>query len=235
MKDVDAVTRDTLDDGTPARKLKLPGSDRKGPRAQKPVEPVKRPVPNSVQTHWAGDEMDEITRNMNDFAMQLIGANLAEQEERNRKQAAAAARKEAASAASTTQHRFTPKVPAKRYAERHPEIAAAQQEAQKAAEEQDDADTASEDEYVVETYVRVPASALSKDIAPDKVGLLVFDNEPDADFFYGEEGDSDDELPEDDEDENGRFLMAVCPNIAQNKNITNAFHSGELLHRRLPR
>ncbi|PSR94272.1 hypothetical protein BD289DRAFT_480717 [Coniella lustricola] len=197
MQDVDAAA--TQDDGAPIRKLKLPGSDRKGPRAHDPVAIVKRPVAQSLEPHWAGDELDEMTRSMNDFALQLIGANLAETEERDRKQAAAAARKVATSTvASTTPQRFKPKAPAKRYAERHPEITAAQH----AVEPQEEVDIVSEDEYVVETYVRVPASALSKDIAPDKVGLLVFDNEPDADFFYGEEGDSDDELAEDDEDEN---------------------------------
>ncbi|KAF3769870.1 hypothetical protein M406DRAFT_66331 [Cryphonectria parasitica EP155] len=186
----------------PPRKLKLPGSDRKGPRAQKSAEPLKRELPASMKQHWAGDDMDEITRNMNSFALQLIGANLAETEERDKKElAAAAARKEASSTASTPQ-KFKPKPPAKRFAERHPEIAAAAQQETLSSVERDDLEPASEDEYVVETYVRVPASALGKDIAPEKVGLLVFDNEPDADIFYGEEGDSDDEWPEGDEDEN---------------------------------
>lgn len=203
MKDADSLLGES--DVNKPRKFKLPGSDRKGPRAQKAAEPVvKKSVPESMAKHWAGDDMDEITRSMNDFALQIIGANLAEIEERDKKDAAAAARKEAASAASP--QRFKPKPPAKRYAERHPEPVAAQQQTARTADPEG-YETASEDEYVVETYVRVPASSLlGKDMAPGKVGLLVFDNEPDADYFYGEEGDSDDEWPEDDEDENGNAL-----------------------------
>ena len=65
-------------------------------------------------------------------------------------------------------------------------------------------DVADDDDYVMETYERVPASRLRDQAVPaSRVGLLVFDTEPDkADFFYGEEGDSDDEFPEDDENEN---------------------------------
>lgn len=213
MPDADAtLVMSTEETEESPRKLKRPGAGRKGP--PKSAVQTKTEVPPSVDRHWA-DNMDEITRNMNDFALQLIGENLAKTEHRDRREAAAAAKREAAAAAmretatpaSPTQ-KFKPKPPAKRYAERHPEVAAVQQQQQetKSAAGSEDYETASEDEYVVETYVRVPISSLDKGVDPDKVGLLVFDNEPDADFFYGQEGDSDDEWPEDDEDENGRSL-----------------------------
>lgn len=207
MKDVDPTnTSATAVENEPPRKLKRPGADRKGPaKPAAHLKPAKQDAPPSVEKHWA-DNMDEITRNMNEFALQVIGENLAKTEERDRKEAAAAARRQASSAGSP--QKFKPKPPAKRYSERHPEaVTAGQKAAALSSVDQEDYETASEDEYVVETYVRVPVSSLGQEVDPEKVGLLVFDTEPDAEIFYGEEGDSDDELPEDDEDENGRSLL----------------------------
>lgn len=199
MKDADALSPATAQE--PPRKLKLPGADRKGP---KPVTQVKKEIQKSLgDKHWASED-DELSQRMNAFALQIIGQNLAEEEERDKKAAAAAARKPAAS----SPHKFKPKPPAKRFAERHPEVIAQHEASTRPEVDQDEYETASEDEYIIETYVRVPASVLSNDVAPEKIGLLVFGNESDAEFFYGVEGDSDDEWLEDDEDENGRFLRS---------------------------
>lgn len=238
MKDADASpTMETSDfmHEPPPRKLKLPGSDRKGPTTKKPVTTVKKDVPVSMKKDWAGD-VDEITRNMNDFALQLIGENLAEIEERDKKEAAAAARREAAAASKSPQTpRFKPKVPAQRYAERHPEVVATQSPVPVGPTAgRDEYESGSDDDYVVETYVRVPVSSLSGNVDPEKVGLLVFDNEPDLELFHGEEGDSDDEWPEDDEDENGKSSFTAFRKAAVE--LTNTtLNSGELLHRRLSR
>lgn len=207
MTDVDSLPTaqspgkdEGLINSTPARKQKLPGSDRRRTEA-KHAQAAKRGVPESLQKEQDSD-MDELTRSMNEFVMQQIGENLARIEERDRKEAAAAARK-AASATSPQPSKFKPKAPLKRYAERHPEVAAKQTVAAPSMPTTEGYESLSDDEYVIETYVRVAAASLDKDLAPEKVGLLVFDNEPDVDFFFGEEGDSDDEWPEDDEDENG--------------------------------
>lgn len=220
MKDVESTDASATAAGNePPRKLKRPGADRKGPaKSAAHLKPAKQDVPPSVEKHWA-DNMDEITRNMNDFALQVIGENLAKTEERDRKEAAAAAKRQAPSTGSTPQ-KFKPKPPAKRYSERHPEaVPAGQKAAAVPTADQEDYETASEDEYVVETYVRVPVSSLGQEVDPEKVGLLVFDTEPDAEIFYGEEGDSDDELPEDDEDENGRSLLrAQIRNLSWSNN-----------------
>lgn len=187
-------------DSTAVRKQKLPGSDRK--RTEGRQTPVRREIPESLQKEQDSD-MDELTRSMNEFVMQQIGENLARIEERDRKDAAAAARK-ASSATSPQPSKFKPKAPVKRYAERHPEVAATQKDTAPTGPSTEGYESLSDDEYVIETYVRVAAGSLSKEIDPEKVGLLVFDNEPDVDLFFGEEGDSDDEWPEDDEDENGK-------------------------------
>ncbi|KKY35960.1 hypothetical protein UCDDA912_g04099 [Diaporthe ampelina] len=194
----------SAESSTPARKQKLPGSDRKRTESRH-THAVKREVPDSLQKEQDSD-MDEITRSMNEFVMQQIGENLARIEERDRKEAAAAAR---ASARSPQLSRFKPKAPVKRYAERHPEVPVAQIDTAATMPMTEEYESLSEDEYVIETYVRVAAVSLGKDLAPEKVGLLVFDNEPDVDFFFGEEGDSDAEWPEDDEDENAEDYYAA--------------------------
>lgn len=202
MKDVDAVLLGAVEE--PPRKLKRPGADRKGP--PKPATQVKEDITKSLDDkHWAA-ETDETSRRMNDFALLLIGQNLAEEEEREEKAAAAAARKQAGS----TPHKLQPKPPAQRFAQRHPEVIAQQEASMSSAPDKDgEYETADEDDYIVETYVRVPASVLSKDVAPENIGLLVFGNDDDVEFFYGVEGDSDDEWAEDDEDENGELMKMV--------------------------
>ena len=197
MQDVDVISTVATDD--PPKKLKRPGADRKGP--PKPVSEVKKELPKSLDDkHWAA-ENDEISRGMNEFVLEIIGQNLAEQEERDKKAAAAAARKQAVS----SPHKFIPTPPAQRFAQRHPEVVAQHEALKLPADDQEEYETINEDEYIVETYVRVPASVLSQDVAPEKIGLLVFGNESDAEFFYGVEGDSDEEWAEDDEDENGKL------------------------------
>lgn len=209
MKDADAMPPVAAEE--PPRKLKLPGADRKGP--PKPAAQAKEEIPKSVDNrHWAAED-DELSRKMNAFALEIIGQNLAEEEERDRKAAAAATRK----AAASSPNRFKPKPPAKRFAERHPEVIAKYEASMSHTPDQDEYETASEDEYIVETYVRVPASVLSKDVNPEKIGLLVFGNESDAEYFYGVEGDSDEEWLEDDEDENGKVTKKTC-SLILNKN-----------------
>ncbi|KAH8752544.1 hypothetical protein F5883DRAFT_203008 [Diaporthe sp. PMI_573] len=195
------------EDSSSVKKQKLPGSDRKRTEGRHtPV--VKRDVPESLQKEQDSD-MDELTRTMNEFVMQQIGENLARTAERDQKDAAAAAARKASSAMSPQSSKFKPKAPVKRYAERHPELSAMQTDTAPTMPTAEDYESLSDDEYVIETYVRVAAESLGKDLDPERVGLLVFDNEPDVDFFFGEEGDSDDEWPEDDEDENAEDYYAA--------------------------
>ncbi|OAA58574.1 Transcription factor Iwr1 [Niveomyces insectorum RCEF 264] len=77
----------------------------------------------------------------------------------------------------------------------------------------DEGSETDEDDYVTETYIRIPGHEMSQVQAaasaggPGNVGLLVFDNEPDMEFFYGAEEDSEEEF-EDDEDENAENYYA---------------------------
>jgi hypothetical protein len=58
-------------------------------------------------------------------------------------------------------------------------------------------------EYIIDTYVRIPADALETDEQAKDFGLLVLDTQPNIDEFYREDSDSDEEDDEEEEDENG--------------------------------
>ncbi|KAI1413725.1 hypothetical protein F5Y13DRAFT_28140 [Hypoxylon sp. FL1857] len=155
----------------------------------------KADLPKSLTQRWHVDT-DKLTAEMNAFAMEQIGLNLRQAEEENKLRSSA-----------KTDLKFKPK-PIKRYAERHPEQAQAQ-----ADNDMMDADIgisdSDESDYIIETYERVPASKLGEHVSPDSIGVLVFDEEPDLEYFYGEGGDSEDEWAEDEEDENAENYYAA--------------------------
>ncbi|KAK0630600.1 hypothetical protein B0T17DRAFT_491499 [Bombardia bombarda] len=162
--------------------------------------------------------MDQLARDMDAYALSQIFNNVSRMDQDSAKIAARsqAHTNAALNTSPASKSRFKPKAPALRYHERHPEQVVEAERAKAAAAavaaqqhdadmmDIDDEDGTDDEDYVVETYERVPASRLRDQVVPPhRVGLLVFDSEPDrADFFYGEEGDSDDEYLEDDEDEN---------------------------------
>ncbi|KAK4198165.1 hypothetical protein QBC40DRAFT_95537 [Triangularia verruculosa] len=166
----------------------------------------KPAVPPSMHNR-AGD-MDELSRVMDTWTLGEISKNLDRVDQLNAK-----------SKSSPVKSRFQPKAPKLRYHERHPTENVAQQ--QRAKEQAaaaaatstmdiDMVDTSDDDDYVIETYERVPAERLRDQVVPaHRVGLLVFDNEPDAaDFFYGNDDETDDEFPEDEDDENAENYYA---------------------------
>ncbi|KAK4247761.1 hypothetical protein C7999DRAFT_31838 [Corynascus novoguineensis] len=148
-------------------------------------------------------DMDELARVMDSWTVDEITKNL------DRMQAQSTTSKY-----SPATSRFKPKAPKLRYFERHPESLASKQRGSLEPQappgtavmdvDTTTGDTTDEEDYVLETYERVPAERLRDQAVPShRVGLLVFDTEPDmVQFFYGTEGDSDDDLPEDEEDEN---------------------------------
>ncbi|KAL2181704.1 uncharacterized protein P884DRAFT_253760 [Thermothelomyces heterothallicus CBS 202.75] len=159
-------------------------------------------LPPSMQQREDID-MDELARAMDSWTVEEINKNL------DRMKAESTTSKY-----SPATSRFKPKAPKMRYFERHPESVAARQRGDAVSQapcgtavmsvDAAAEDTTDEEDYVLETYERVPAERLREQAVPShRVGLLVFDTEPDmVEFFYGTEGDSDDDLPEDEEDEN---------------------------------
>jgi hypothetical protein len=160
-----------------------------------------------------GLDMDELARDMEAYTLSHITANLNKMDLDS-----ARARAISQSPGSAKSSRFKPKAPATRFAERHPEYVAERERAKAAAVDmvmdEQSGDSTDDEDYVMETYERVPASRLrDQAVPPHRVGLLVFDTEPErTDFFFGNEGGSSDEFAEDDEDENGRLsqVMLAC-------------------------
>ncbi|RWA12140.1 hypothetical protein EKO27_g2967 [Xylaria grammica] len=178
-----------VDESEP-RKFKKPGVAK---LAAKDNGVKDRPeLPKSMTDRWNVD-MQQLTADMEAYAMQQIGLGLQRAEEEKREH-------ERSRVSTPSKLKFKPK-PTKRYAERHPKEMdqSVDKEMVDAGVENSDSDNS---DYIIETYVRVPASSLGDHVPPQSVGLLVFDEEPDVEFFYGEDDESEDEWAEDEEDEN---------------------------------
>ncbi|RYP92686.1 hypothetical protein DL770_001199 [Monosporascus sp. CRB-9-2] len=179
------------------RKYKKPGVARLAGKGATPK--AKTQLPQSMTNRWNVD-MDRMAEEMNAFALEQIGLNLQKAEEEQKQRLGSAK-----GGQSNSQLKYKPKPPTKRYSERHPEPAP-ERTSESADKEMADADVGlsetDDEEYVIETYVRVPASKMGDNVPPQNVGLLVFDEEPDIAYFYGEGSDSEDEWAEDEEDEN---------------------------------
>ncbi|KAI1144490.1 hypothetical protein F5Y05DRAFT_28700 [Hypoxylon sp. FL0543] len=158
-------------------------------------ERYKADLPKSLTQRWNVDT-DKLTAEMNAFAMEQIGLNLQKAEEENKLRSS-----------NKTDLKFKPK-PIKRYAERHPEEAQSQADKDMTDADVDISDS-DDGDYIIETYERVPASKLGEHVSPNSIGVLVFDEEPDLEYFYGEGGDSEDEWAEDEEDENAENYYAA--------------------------
>ncbi|GAB1320562.1 hypothetical protein MFIFM68171_10772 [Madurella fahalii] len=171
----------------PAAKYKKPGINAR----TKPSTESKPSLPPSM--HREGTNMDELSRAMDSWTLSEISKNLEKMDQYG-----------VMSKSSPVMSRFRPKAPKQRYFERHPEQKRVPQQAATAAVmDVDTEDTTDEEDYVIEMYERVPAERLRDQAVPaHRVGLLVFDTEPDmVEFYYGNESDSEEEYLEDDENE----------------------------------
>ncbi len=167
-------------------------------RPPAPLRNVK--LPSGMTVPWDADSAT-LAAQMQAYTMQEIGHNLS---------------KASATETSTTStphirarqvSGFRPKAPALRYHERHPEKAKAvdgnggsnPDEIMTDAAEPD----GDESGYVMDTYIRLPAEMFEFE-EQKSVGLLVLDSQPDIDEFYNDESDSDSEIYDEEEDENGK-------------------------------
>ncbi|KAI1180099.1 hypothetical protein F4777DRAFT_360812 [Nemania sp. FL0916] len=191
----DTSASESMDLDTPERrKFKKPSIAKLSAARDNGAE-NKPKLPISMTDRWNTDTQ-QLAVDMEAWAMQQLGLSLQKIEDETREQ-------EKSKATTLSKLKFMPKAPAKRYAERH------NKEAQQIVDkEMADADAnaghsdSDESDYIIETYVRVPATRIGAHVPPQSVGLLVFDAEPDVEFFYGGDDDSDDEWAEDEEDEN---------------------------------
>ncbi|KAI1762511.1 hypothetical protein GGR53DRAFT_416686 [Hypoxylon sp. FL1150] len=177
------------------RKFKKPGVSKLASNKKENAQTYKAGIPKSMSDRWNAD-MDKLAVEMNAYAMEQIGLNL--QKANDEKQSEGPAK---------AQHRFKPK-PTARYAERHPETTQGQADIDMMDMDPDVSDS-DDGDYIIETYERVPASKLGEHVPSHTVGLIVFEDEPDLEFFYGDDGDSDVEWAEDEDDENAENYYAA--------------------------
>jgi hypothetical protein len=90
-----------------------------------------------------------------------------------------------------------------RYAERHPE-AKVDNDGMDIDEEMTEDEDIDDSDYIIDTYIRMPAEALETSDSPTNIGLLILESQPDIDEFYREDEESDEEEEDDEEDENGK-------------------------------
>jgi hypothetical protein len=167
------------------RRLKKPAA-RSRQNSPLPDANSRTPLPTSV-TNPHNQDISKMAADMNDWVMKEIGANLEEMEQEKQKTS-----------------RFKPKAPAKRYQERHPGVATGNTDPNDVEMTTDNniSDMEDDDDWVIEEYVRIPAHAMTVDVAPTDVGVLVLDGKEESNLFFGPDRDEDEELDEDDEDEN---------------------------------
>ncbi|KAF5699791.1 hypothetical protein FMUND_14602 [Fusarium mundagurra] len=169
------------------RRLKKPAA-RSRQNSPLPGPNTRSPLPTSVMSPHNQD-LSKITADMNDWVMKEIGANLEDMEQEKQRVV-----------------RFKPKAPAKRYQERHPEVATSTSESNDVSMNMGESEAEDDDDWIIEEYVRIPAHAMTVDVAPTDVGVLVLDGKEESNLFYGPERDEDEDLDEDDEDENANLL-----------------------------
>ena len=168
--------------------LKRPGTLRKT-RDSQDEAPKRAPLPTSLMNRH-NEDMDKIALDMNRWALNEIGATLHSMEQEKR---------------LSEKAKFKPKAPAKRYQDRHPDLAPPGQidEPTDVAMNSSSEDEDDDDEWIIEEYVRIPANTVALDVSPSDIGVLVLDDEEENKLFFGPTPDEDDDLDEDDEDENG--------------------------------
>ncbi|KXJ94496.1 hypothetical protein Micbo1qcDRAFT_159672 [Microdochium bolleyi] len=194
---VDSSWTDDMDlDKTPPKKFKKPGVA-KFASENNQARGAKAEAPETITERWRNVDLGQLSAEMNAYTLEQIGLNIkqADDDEQRRRDSAKKPQ-------PTSPLRFKPKAPPQRYAERHPEPSQATADKDMADADDNMSDGSDDDDYIIETYVRVPASRIGEHVSPQTVGLLVFDGEPDIDYFYGDGSDSDDEWAEDEEDEN---------------------------------
>jgi len=200
---------------------------RKFKRAGRVVRDHPRPAGGSIAAAAPlpeyHDNMEKLASEMGAWTMDEIQRNLDKLESKSNRaqpptplqeQRQGPVKKKAVSRSTLS---LRPKVPAQRYAERHPETMApvgppTASSAGAAVGKKIDASLDTEmdvdGDWIEEIYQRVPASKLDATVPRSNVGVIVFEDEKEQQFFYGSgEGDSDAEMWQDEEDENGTLAL----------------------------
>ncbi|QSZ29255.1 hypothetical protein DSL72_003767 [Monilinia vaccinii-corymbosi] len=164
--------------------------------AKETTAPPTKP-PTALVNPW-GLDTDDLAAQMQAYTLQEIGRSIAESkvaEPTPSVPVQSPTRKPQSS-------RFKPKKPALRYKERHPEENDMEVDQDHVSGGETDEDMDTDSEYIIETYIRVPAEDIDNQDNKINFGILVLDAQSDIDEFY-QEWDHDEEVEDEaDEDEN---------------------------------
>lgn len=167
-------------------------------------------LPSGLMTPWDVTS-EQLAKELEAYTLEEIGRNMAESESTEPKVSTKPEAPKKPEAPSLRikkgPSKFKPKVPALRYHERHPEVAAAQ--AAKEAGKEAERDHEEVGDFVIDTYVRMPAEEVTMDQNKD-FGYIVLESQPDIDEFYEEDEQQHEEDEEyDEDDENGTFAAGL--------------------------
>ncbi|KAF7921138.1 uncharacterized protein EAE97_011406 [Botrytis byssoidea] len=167
--------------------------------AKEVIAPLPKP-PSALVNPW-GLDTDDLAAQMQAYTLQEIGRSIEESKAAEPKPSAPVQ----SSYRKSTSTRFKPKVPALRYKERHPEENTMEVDEDQMSRVETDGDVDTDSEYIIETYIRVPAEDIDNEDNQINFGILVLDAQSDIDEFY-QDWDTDeeveDEAEEDENDEN---------------------------------
>ncbi|KAF7944098.1 hypothetical protein EAE96_010508 [Botrytis aclada] len=163
--------------------------------------PAPQPKPPSALVNPWGLDTDDLAAQMQAYTLQEIGRSIEESKAAEPKSSVPVQ----SSYRKSTSTRFKPKVPALRYKERHPEESTMEVDEDQMSGVETDGDVDTDSEYIIETYIRVPAEDIDNEDNKINFGILVLDAQSDIDEFY-QDWDTDeeveDEAEEDENDEN---------------------------------
>lgn len=169
--------------------------------AKEIIAPQPKP-PAALVNPW-GLDTDDLAAQMQAYTLQEIGRSIAESKAAEPKPSVPVQ----SSYRKSTSTRFKPKVPALRYKERHPEENTMEVDEDQMSGVETDGDVDTDSEYIIETYIRVPAEDIDNEDNKINFGILVLDAQSDIDEFY-QDWDTDEEVEDEaEEDENGSFPL----------------------------
>lgn len=179
---------------TTSKQTSQPDSAKLAPPTARPARNIR--LPSGLVMPWDVTS-DKLAQELQAYTLQEIGRAVAESESTDPnshpdpQSSMYSIRKKGPS-------KFKPKKPLLRYHERHPEVAAP------SPAQNMEVDSTDEDgEYIIDTYIRMPADQVGWDWQ-ENFGYLVLESQPDIDEFYHEDSDHSETEEYDEEDENGK-------------------------------
>jgi hypothetical protein len=199
------------------RPRKKPGRSSRVPAPPKDAtKPATQSKPPPALVNPWGLDTDDLAAQMQAYTLQEIGRSIQESQSQSPSPAPSSSTpaRSPNKLTSTSTSKFKPKKPALRYKERHPEASMELDDDEHLGHsdfEVEDEDMDTDAEYIIDTYIRLPAEDVQDNGGGINFGLLVLDSRTDVEEFYRDEEEEEEEDEEGEEDENGGFGFFYSP------------------------